>query len=100
MSNRRREMLKQAVQGAQKGEPRNTEAGVKNAVLENPSTATDMEVAVRESFQDKIREDNGTVRRCLYASGAGHTRGAGFGRQDTGSTRGVWSSLASHERLK
>ncbi len=65
-------MLKQAVRvlwdaGAQKGEPREIlKQAVKNAVLENPSIATDMEVAVREAFQDKIREDNQEFRTEVY----------------------------------
>ena len=66
MTNRRREMLKQAVRvlweaGAQKRDPREIlKQAVKNSVLENPSIA--MEVAVREAFQDKIREDNQEFR--------------------------------------
>ena len=39
---------------------------VKNAVLENPSIATDMETAVQEVFQEKIWEDNQKFRTEVY----------------------------------
>lgn len=72
MSERRREMLKQSIcvlwdAGAQIGEPREIlQQAVRNAVLENPAIATDMEAAVQEVFQDKIWEANQRYRTEVY----------------------------------